>query len=203
MGSFEHYLNIAQPYLQHYGYAAVFGVVVVEGFGIPAPGQILIIAGALLCAQGHMNIVLLAIVAWIAAVIGDNIGFAIGHYGGRRLVLHNGRYIGVSESHLHKVELFFGRWGGGLVIIARFVDVLRQLNGVVAGIAGMPWWWFLLFNAIGAALWVGIWAVGVYYLGRHMEQALVWFTRVEPYLIAAGVTALLIVIVYLLRRSRA
>lgn len=202
MGFLQHYLDIAQPYLQHYGYAAVFGVVVVEGFGIPAPGQTLIIAGAFLASEGQMNIALLSIVAWSAAVIGDNIGFAIGHFGGRRLVLRKGRYIGVSESHLQKVERFFGRWGGGLVILARFVDVLRQLNGVVAGIGGMSWWRFLLFNAIGAALWVGTWGVGVYYLGGHMEQVLVWFASVEPYLIAMGVIALLTVIVYLVRRSK-
>jgi membrane protein DedA with SNARE-associated domain len=199
MGFFQHYLDIAQPYLQHYGYAAVFGVVVIEGFGIPAPGQTLIIAGALLSSEGHMHIAWLSLVAWSAAVIGDNIGFAIGHFGGRRLVLHKGRYIGVSESRLRKVERFSQRWGGGVVIIARFFDVLRQLNGVVAGIAGMSWWRFLLFNAIGAALWVGVWAVGVYYLGRHMEQV-VWFARVEPYLIVLGIFALLAVTVYLIRR---
>lgn len=203
MSFFQHYLDIAQPYLQHYGYLAVFAMVVVEGFGIPAPGQTLIIAGALLSTKGDMHIALLTIVAWSAAVIGDNIGFAIGHFGGRRLVLRKGRYIGVSESHLKKVEKFFGRWGGGLVVAARFIDVLRQLNGVVAGIAGMPWWRFLLFNATGAALWVGVWGVGVYYLGRHMEQSAMWFSRVEPYLIAVGVIALLFVIFYLVRRSKA
>jgi membrane protein DedA with SNARE-associated domain len=202
MDFFQHYLQIAQPYLQHYGYFAVFGMVLVEGFGFPAPGETVIIAGALLASEGHMNIAVLTVVAWSAAVIGDNIGFVIGHFGGRRLVLHKGRYIGVSESHLQKVEHFFSKWGGGLVILARFVDVLRQLNGVVAGIGGMPWWRFLLFNAIGAALWVGAWGLGVYYLGRHMEQVADWFSRLQPYLIAIGIISLLSVIIYLLRRSK-
>lgn len=201
MSFFQHYIDVAQPYLQHYGYLAVFSVVVVEGFGIPAPGQTLIIAGALLASEGHMHIAVLTVVAWSAAVIGDNIGFAIGYFGGRRLVLRQGRHIGVSESRLKKVERFFGKWGGGIVIIARFVDVLRQLNGVVAGIGGMPWWRFLLFNAVGAALWVSVWGVGVYYLGRHMEQVAIEFSRVEPYLIVMGTIALLAVVIYLVRRS--
>ena len=202
MEYFQQYLDIAQPYLQRYGYATIFGAVVVESFGIPAPRETLIIAGALLATEGHMHIALLIFVAWSAAVIGDNIGYAIGHYGGRKLVLHKGRYIGVSESHLAKVEHFFHRWGGWVVAIARFFDVLRQLNGVVAGISGMPWWRFLIFNAIGAALWVGVWGTGVYYLGSHMEQVLIWVSRVEPYIIAVGVIALLGAIVYLYRRKK-
>lgn len=196
----HHYLEIAGPYIERYGYAAVFAGVMVESFGIPAPGQSLVMAGALLASQGDMHIVLLLLTAWSAAVIGDNIGYAIGHFGGRRLVLHHGRYVGVRADHLERVERFFDRYGGGIVVAARFFEVLRQLNGVIAGTAGMPWWRFLAFNATGAALWVSLWGLGVFYLGRHMEQVLAVFKRFEPYIVFVGVFAVVGLVLFLFWR---
>lgn len=197
----SHYLELATPYLSRYGYFAVFGMVLVEGFGLPAPGQTLIIAGGLLAARGDMNITVLVLVAWAAAVLGDNIGYAIGRYGGRQLVLRHGGRAGLRAAHLERVERFFTRYGGGIVIAARFLEVLRQLNGVVAGLGGMSWLRFLGFNAVGAALWVGVWAYGVYRLGENMEQVLSGLKLVEPYLIGAGVCAVIGLLVYLLRRG--
>jgi membrane protein DedA with SNARE-associated domain len=197
----SHYLDIATPYLHQYGYFAVFGTVLVEGFGVPAPGQTLIIAGGLLAARGDMHIAILVAVAWTAAVLGDNIGYAIGRYGGRQWVLRHAGSAGLRAAHLEHVERFFDRYGGGIVIVARFLEVLRQLNGVVAGLGGMSWLRFLGFNAVGAALWVGVWGYGVYRLGQNMEQVLVWLKLVEPYLIGAGVVAVLALLFYLLRRG--
>ena len=174
----------------------------VEGFGIPAPGESLIVASGLLAAQGKMNIWVL-LLAWSAAVIGDNIGYAIGHFAGRRLILHHGRHFGVRADHLDRVERFFKRYGGGVVAVARFFEVLRQLNGVVAGTMGMPWWRFLAYNAIGAALWIAVWGVGAYLLGAHLAGALVLFHRFEPFVIALGVVALLVLAFYLFTRRGA
>ena len=196
----HHYLDIAAPYIEHYGYTAVFAGVMVESFGIPAPGQSLVIAGAVLASQGQLHITVLLLMAWSAAVIGDNIGYAIGHFGGRRLVLRHGRYVGVRADHFERVERFFNRYGGGIVVAARFFEVLRQLNGVIAGTAGMPWWRFLAFNATGAALWVGLWGLGIFYLGQHMEQVLIVFKRFEPYIVSVGVLALVGIVVFLFRR---
>ncbi len=196
-----HYLDLATPYLSTYGYFAVFGMVMVEGFGIPAPGQTLIIAGGLLAARGDMHITVLMAVAWSAAVLGDNIGYAIGRYGGRQLVLRHGGRVGMRAAHFEHVERFFTRYGGGIVIVARFLEVLRQLNGVVAGFAGMSWLRFLGFNALGAALWVGVWGYGVYRLGEHMERVLAWLKYIEPYLVGIGVLAVVGLLVYLLRRG--
>lgn len=197
----QHYLDIARPYLDQYGYWAVFGLVAVESFGIPAPGQSIIMAAALLASQGELHIAMLLFCAWGAAVLGDNIGYGIGRYGGRRLVLHHGRYVGLRAQHLEKVERFFARYGGGIVIAARFFDVLRQLNGVVAGVSGMPWGRFLIFNALGATLWVGLWGGGVYLVGRHMNAVLDMFKRIEPYVIGAGLLALGLLVIYLFSKQ--
>ncbi len=191
----DHYLQLAEPYLNRYGLGALFGIVMVEGIGIPAPGQSLLIAAALLASQGQLPLVPVLVIAWAAAVCGDNIGYQIGSQGGHRLALR----IGVRRSHLRRVHGFFERFGGGVVTFARFIDGLRQLNGVVAGTAGMPWSRFFAFDVIGATLWTAVWGYGAYRLGRHLDAALVWFKHFEPWIAAAGlvgVAGLLIYLVY-------
>ncbi len=198
----QQYLAIAQPYLDAYGYGAVFAGILLEDFGVPSPGEPLLIAGALLASQGHMDITVLLFTAWSAAVIGDNIGYAIGRFGGRTLVLRHGGRLGLRERHLAKVERFFARWGGGIVVVARFFEVLRQLNGIVAGLGRMPWWRFLAYNALGAGLWVAAWGYGIYRAGRHMDRALAWVRAAEPYAIALGLAALAGLMFYLFQRRR-
>ena len=99
--------------------------------------------------------------AWLGGVIGDNIGYAIGYSGGHRLMLRHGGRIGITQGKLDQVEKFFARYGSAVILFARFVVVLRQFNGIVAGTLEMPWWRFVTLNAIGAALWVGFWAASL------------------------------------------
>lgn len=180
----QHILQLAKPYLDSYGYGALFVLVFIEGFGIPAPGETMIIAGGLLAYQGRMDIGLVLPIAWAAAVLGDNLGFAIGHFGGRPLILRFGDRFGIHAEQLSRVESFFDRYGGPVVALARFVDGPRQLNGLVAGSSGMNWWRFLTYNALGAGLWVGLWGGGVYLLGSRIESFLVHFKRAEHWAIA-------------------
>lgn len=156
------------PILTAHGYLAVFGFLFIESFGAPVPGQTMLMAAGVFAGAGRLNVFGVAIVGFLAAVAGDNIGYLIGHFGGRGLVLRFGRYIFVTEKRLKKAEDFFGRHGGKIVAVARFIDGLRQLNGIVAGIAGMPWKRFLAFNAIGAAAWVAVWTSVGYFAGGHL-----------------------------------
>ena len=197
----DHFLQVAEPYLDRYGYLALFMSVFVEGFGIPAPGETLIIATGLLAAKGDVHIDLVLLIAWLAAVAGDNVGFAIGHFGGRRLALRYGAKVGVGMNALERVERFFERYGSAVVATARFVEGLRQLNGIVAGTSGMSWWRFLFYNASGAALWVGCWGGGAYLLGARVETLLGHFRHGElAVAIVAGVAV--IIGLTLLRRAR-
>ncbi len=81
------------PVLNHYGYLAVGGFVVLEDFGVPVPGETILIAAAVYAGAGRLNIAVVAVIAFAAAIVGDNIGFAIGHFGGRPLALPWGRYV--------------------------------------------------------------------------------------------------------------
>ena len=88
------YIQAITPYLDKYGYAAVFVGVLLESFGIPLPGETLLIGGSLFAAIGNFHVVWVFLLGLTAAVIGDNIGYAIGYYGGRALVLRYGRIPG-------------------------------------------------------------------------------------------------------------
>lgn len=191
----DHFVQTLRPYLDHYGYFAVFGALFLEDFGIPMPGETLLIAGALLATKGDLNILVLMLTAWCAAVLGDNVGYAIGRFGGRRLVLRFGKYILLTQKRLQYAENFFRRRGGIVVVVARFFEILRQLNGIVAGIAEMPWWRFVVFNALGAALWVGFWSMLFYFLGRQGARFGILFKRYEPYALAAAAIVIAVVVV--------
>ena len=183
-------IGLVAPHLDHYGYAAVFGALLLESFGLPLPGETMLIAGALLAAQDGMRLVPLLITASGAAVLGNNIGYAVGRFGGRRLIVRYGARIGLTESRLAMVEAFFQRHGGEVVLVARFFAVLRQLNRIVAGSVGMGWWRFLAYNAVGAALWVCAWSIGVYTLGERLGALAPWIHRLGY--LALGLAALVL-----------
>lgn len=156
-----------------YGPWAVFVIILVEDFGILlAPGETALVSAALLASQGKLSIVGLLLAAWAGAVLGDNIGYAIGRFGGQHLVLRHGARVGVTEERLARVERFFAHYGRAIVVLARFVFGLRQLNGIVAGMGSMPAPVFTLYNAIGAALWVGVWGFGVYWFGKAAQHVI-------------------------------
>ena len=192
------------PVLDHWGYLAVGGLVLLEDFGIPVPGETILIAASVYAGAGRLNVVVVGIVGFLAAVAGDNIVFAIGHFGGRALALRWGKYVFLTSERLDKAESFFDRHGGKIIVVARFIEGLRQANGIVAGITRMRWRRFLLFNAIGAALWVGVWVSVGYLAGTHITAIYNQVTRYSLYvLIALGVLAVAFVARRLLRRRRA
>ncbi|MEP7205742.1 MAG: DedA family protein [Casimicrobiaceae bacterium] len=162
-------LASAQPYLDQYGFAAVFGAILLESLGLPLPGETFLIAAALLASQGALGFWPLLLTAWAAAVIGDNIGYWIGNRGGARMLTRYGARLGITPDRMSRAHAFFARFGGEMVLGARFVPVLRQLNGIVAGTVGMPSLRFFAYNAIGAALWVGAWGAGMYYFGAALS----------------------------------
>ena len=159
---------LASP-LEHYGLWAIFFLVLVEDFGIPVPGETVIIAASIYAGSGRLNVVAVGVVAFFAAVFGDNIGYGIGRFGGRRLVDRWGKYVFLTPERLDKAEEFFDRQGAKIITIARFIEGLRQANGIIAGITKMHWLRFLAYNALGAALWVGTWVSIGYFAGQHIN----------------------------------
>jgi len=195
------FVNALAPIINQYGYLAVGGLIMLEDFGVPAPGETVLIAAAFFAgAGGQLNIFLVALVAFVGAVVGDNIGFAIGEYGGHPLAERFGKYVFLTPARIAKAEAFFNRHGGKVVAAARFVEGLRQANGIIAGLSEMRWPKFIMFNVIGAALWVAVWSAVGYFGGSHIDT----FLRYQLYVTIAAVAGLLIFIGYKIfeRRKR-
>ena len=197
------FLNALSGTLEHYGLWAIGLLITLEDFGVPVPGETILIAGAIYAGAGRLNIVALGVVAFVAAVTGDNIGFAIGHFGGRALALRFGKYVFLTEERLDKAENFFDRRGSIVITFARFVEGLRQANGIIAGITGMHWLRFLVFNAIGAALWVGTWVTIGYFAGSNITTIYHYITLYSYYVLAGLVVLIVGYIVWRRRRRHA
>jgi membrane protein DedA with SNARE-associated domain len=170
MTAIEHAFGSLTPLLHEYGAIVVLLVLMLESMGLPLPGETVLILASVLAARGDLSLPSLLVCAWAGAVLGDNIGYAVGRTLGRAVVLRLGGKIGLNADRLHKVEEVFARYGPVTVGFARFVAILRQLNGVVAGTLGMEWRRFLLFNALGGALWVLAWSLAGYFLGAHVHD---------------------------------
>ena len=198
------FLNSLAGPLNHFGYWVVLLLVMIEDFGIPVPGETVLIAASLYAGAGRLNVVTVGVIGFVAAVIGDNVGFAIGHFGGRALILRWGRHVRLTEERLDKAEAFFNRHGAWIITVARFIEGLRQANGIIAGTTGMRWLRFLAFNALGAALWVGTWVSVGYLAGSHIDTIYNYITRYSFYaLIALVVVIAALIARHLLRRRRA
>jgi len=118
-------------------------------------------------------------------------------------VLRFGKYVMLTSERLDRAEGFFERYGGVVVAGARFVEGLRQANGIVAGTIRMPWPRFLVFNMLGAVLWVGVWASVGYLAGGHITAIYDTVTRYSLYLlIALAVAVAALIIRAAVRRNR-
>ena len=158
-------LALIEPYVRQYGLVAIFVIIYLESLGAPLPGESTLIGGSVLVARGDVPMAGLFLAAWIAAVLGDSTGYFIGRYGGRPLLRRYGWIVRLTPTRLADLERLFRRRGPIIVVAARFVVVLRQLNGLVAGSVAMPWWHFVAANILGAALWSAAWTFGPYFLG--------------------------------------
>jgi membrane-associated protein len=155
----------------HYGYWAVAVALLLENAGIPMPGEtVLLLASFLAYSEHDLQIGWIIVVGTVACTLGDNLGFALGHYGGRRLLERYQNIFRIRRETLARGERLFGRYGAVTVFFARFVFGMRIIAGPMAGVLRMPWRKFLVFNFLGAALWVTVISGAGYLFGRHWER---------------------------------
>lgn len=158
-------------YVEQFGYLAVLVIVGLESLGIPLPGETTLISAALYAGATHnLNFVLVIAAAAAGGILGDNVGYLIGHWGGYRLVVRFGHYVGLDQRRVKVVHYLFERYGGGVVFFGRFVSILRAYAAFLAGTARMPWPRFLVFNAAGGIVWATLYGLSAYALGRAIES---------------------------------
>ena len=185
----------------HYGIPALFISVSLEALGAPLPGETAVLVASAAAAAGEFNIQVVALTAFVAAVMGDNMGYLIGRKLGRPVLVRYGARFGATEANLARAEAVAAKHGPLMVVFARFFVILRQLNGIVAGSTGMRWPVFMVANAVGAALWVGLWSTLAYRFGLT-AKALPYIWHHLALVAAVLVPVLIITLVVLYVRSR-
>jgi len=175
--------------LRTYGYPALTVLIALECLGLPLPGETLLIGAALFATKTHqISIHLVVLAATLGAIVGQLGGYAIGYTLGYRLLRHYGARVGLTASRLALGRLLFRRHGVKVVVISRFVALLRQLAGLVAGATRMKWARFMTANILGSVLWAGIYGYGAAVLGETLK-------RVEgPFALTLGIAAAIAVV---------
>lgn len=159
--------------IQNIGYAGIFGIVFAESglfFGCFLPGDSLLFMAGFLASQGLFSMPILLIGCFLAAVLGDNVGYAFGHKFGRKLFQKEDSFF-FRKENLLKTENFYKKHGAKTIVIARFIPIIRTFAPIVAGLAAMEYKTFLRYNLIGGVLWgVGVTSAG-YFLGKIIPNA--------------------------------
>ena len=158
--------------IENYGLIVLFLLVAAESSGVPLPGETALVTASVLASQGHFAIEWVIVVAAAAAIVGDNIGYWIGRKGGHRILDQWDVTRRFRDRFLPPAQRFFKRHGGKTIFLARFVAVLRVAGAWVAGISHMPWWRFLVWNALGGICWAALVGLISFYLGKAAADAL-------------------------------
>ncbi len=167
----HHILDLIRQYLAEYGYWTIAVALLLENAGFPVPGETILLTASFLAFSEHrLNLPYIILVGVSAATIGDNIGYLIGHYGGRPLLTRYGRYLFIRPESIQRGETLFKRYGAAVVFAARFIAGLRVVAGPLAGVLRLNWRKFAIFNFLGAVLWVTVISMAGYLFGRHWER---------------------------------
>ena len=185
-------LELIEHFMVQYGYWAVFFGVMLENAGVPVPGETILLVGGFFASQGHFHIALVMLVAAVGAVIGDNVGFALGHHYGRGLLLKLGRFVFLTPKRLERMEAYFATHGNKTILVARFITGLRVFAALLAGASNMRWRVFVVYNVAGAILWsVTITTLG-YLFGESLPLLIKWVGRSGTFLLVGAIVILVI-----------
>jgi membrane protein DedA with SNARE-associated domain len=159
-------LEALQDLAHEYGYWAVFFGILLENAGIPIPGETITLVGGFLAGSGELKFWWVWATALSGAVVGDNLGYWVGVYGGWPLLVRLGKVFRIQEAQMLTVKQQFSENAARAVILGRFVALLRIFAGPLAGIAQMPYFKFLLCNFLGAAMWSSVMVSLAYFVGQ-------------------------------------
>jgi membrane protein DedA with SNARE-associated domain len=163
-GAFAHHLV-------HYGYGAIFLIVMIESAGIPMPGETILVSAAVYAGTRHVLDIRFVIAAAAAgAIVSDNVGFWLVGSSASRCLEKWGHLIGLDARKRLLGRFLFDRYGGSIVFFGRFVALLRAFAALLAGANGLAPWRFFIFNAAGGITWATIFGTGGYLLGEGIRR---------------------------------
>lgn len=182
-----------------YVYVGLFVIVFAEtglAIGFFLPGDSLLVVAGLFAAAGKLNLWLMWGTLFVAAVVGD----AVGYYSGRKVgpaIFSRPKSRFFNPKHLKKAHEFYEKHGGKTIIIARFVPIVRTFAPIVAGAADMSYRQFVMYNVVGGFAWVTSMLFAGYFLGGLVEQFVRSVFGVEGFLLEDHIDKVVIVVVFL------
>lgn len=156
--------------LSHWGYLAIFVLMVAESACIPIPSELVMMFGGALAASGTLSLVAVIVVGTLANLVGALLAWAAGRWWGRAAILRWGRYVGVHEQGLVRAEAWFARFGQPTVFFGRVLPVVRTFVSVPAGVGEMPVVRFGVLTLVGSVIWNAALAVAGFELGAHWQS---------------------------------
>src|SRR5918998_5229473 len=178
--------------IEHYGYLVVLFGVMLESTGVPLPGETILLAAGVLVERGHLDLGYTIAFGIVGAVVGDQIGYWVGRFGGRPFVLRWGRYVFITPERLGRAETFFERHGGKAVFFARFITGVRVFGALVAGMSHMAWGKFAIYNFLGGTAWATAAVSLGYFLWASIGLVEHWVGRFSLLLVAVLVLVVIL-----------
>jgi len=182
--------------IEFLGYPGIIILMALESMIFPIPSELVMPFAGFLAGQGRFQAVWVVVASSIGSGIGSLLSYYLGKYGGNKVVLRWGKYLLLDEIDLQKTEQWFARRGERIILISRFIPVVRHLISIPAGIGKMPLGKFMFYTIIGATAWNGFLTSVGYVLGQRWEEVRHY---TEPLSIAVGLF-LLLAMVYIVRR---
>jgi len=193
--------QVLAEHFREWGYWTVPAVLLLENAGVPLPGETVLLFASFLAYQEHkLHLPYLILLGVAACTLGDNLGYLLGHFGGRPLLKRYQHVFRVRDRTIRRGERLFERHGHVAIFFARFIFGMRIIAGPLAGVLRMPWRQFVVFNFLGAAAWVTVISLVGYFFGSQWNTLVRVMGRVN--LVIAIVALALLVFVWHRYRER-
>ena len=169
----EHLLTFIKNLLGTIGYPGIFLLMAIEGFGIPIPSELTMpFSGFLASAAGGSKFAMPAVVVvgTLGEVAGGVVAYCLGYFGGRPVLGRYGHLVFLAEEELETGERWFRRYGDWVVFVTRLLPAIRSFIALPAGVVRMPFWRFLIYSALGSAIWCTVLAIIGHALGQHWQS---------------------------------
>lgn len=194
--------DIARDAVTGGGYLGLFGAMVAENLFPPIPSEIVLPLAGFEASQGNLAVVWTILAATAGSLAGALILYAIGHFGGRAVVLRWGRVLRVGHAELDRAEAWFDRWGDWVVLVARMIPIARSVVSIPAGMARMRLDRFCVLTAIGSLAWNTLLIGAGYELGSNWDKVSELVARFSDVMLVVAVLLTVAAIVWLVRRRR-
>lgn len=188
------FLSISH-FFQLYGYWTIFFATLIEGVGIPVPGETVLLFSGFLARRGDIHLGWAIPSAFAGAAIGAFIGYVIGRIGGKAfLEAHRKRFF-ISSRAYGRAQEFILKNAGWAILVSRFIAGFRELMGIIAGVFSMEFWKFFAYNLVGAVIWAFT-IIGIgYFVGNSWRHLLHTFGKIDVIAFAVFVVVVVVLLV--------